>query len=159
VIHFDTTFVVDFLRETARSAPGPASRFLDSLDDAEASISVFVECELFAGVALAQRAEEERKRVADFCSAVRMSYPDARFAEIYGRIAAALTRTCMRPRSVVVTRFGAEFRRGGPISSPRGAVTLRAGPWRALLLLVKTRHLLHSRHTGRAGGGQLGFSG
>ncbi len=90
MIHFDTSFVVDFLRETSRSAPGPASRFLDSLDDAEISISVFVECELFTGAAQAQRAEEERKRVADFCSAVRTSYPDARFAEIYGRLAAAL---------------------------------------------------------------------
>ena len=90
MIHFDTSFVVDFLRETSRLTPGPASHFLDSLDDAEISISVFVECELFAGVALAQRAEEERKKVADFCSAVRTSYPDAKFAEIYGRIAAAL---------------------------------------------------------------------
>lgn len=93
MIHFDTSFVVDFLRETSRDEEGPASTLLVSLAEEEVSISVFVVCELLAGVGLAQRGEAERKKVDKFCSVLRTSYPDAKFAETYGRIASTLRRT------------------------------------------------------------------
>jgi predicted nucleic acid-binding protein len=64
VIHFDTSFVVDFLRETSRDDPGPATALLDSLPLPEdLAVSVFVLCELLAGAALAQQGDEERQKV------------------------------------------------------------------------------------------------
>ncbi len=50
MIHFDTSFVVDFLRETSRDDPGPATALL------------------LAGAALAQRGDEERQKVREFCA-------------------------------------------------------------------------------------------
>jgi predicted nucleic acid-binding protein len=61
VIHFDTLFVVDFLRETSRDDRGPATALLDSLPPEDLAVSVFVVCELLAGAALAQRGDEERQ--------------------------------------------------------------------------------------------------
>ena len=46
MIHLDTSFVVDLLREVARGAEGRASRFLETVPDEELGISVFVACEL-----------------------------------------------------------------------------------------------------------------
>ena len=51
MIHFDTSFVVDFLRETLRDDPGPATALLDSLPPENLAVSVFAVCELLAGAA------------------------------------------------------------------------------------------------------------
>jgi len=93
VIHFDTSFVIDFLRETSRGEGGPAGALLESLGQDEVAISVFVACELFAGVALARRESEERQKVETFCAALRVRYPDEDFADSYGRIVGTLRRS------------------------------------------------------------------
>jgi predicted nucleic acid-binding protein len=64
VIHLDTSFVVDFLREASRGGEGPATTLLTSLPPEELAISVFVLCELIAGAALASRSDEERRSSA-----------------------------------------------------------------------------------------------
>ena len=56
MIHFDTSFVVDFLRETSRDDPGPATALLDSLPPEDLAVSVFVVCELLAGAAFSREA-------------------------------------------------------------------------------------------------------
>jgi len=93
VIHFDTSFVVDFLRETSRDDPGPATALLDSLPPEDLAVSVFAVCELLAGAALAQRGDEERRKVREFCATLRIAYPDDAFADQYGRIVGTLKRS------------------------------------------------------------------
>jgi predicted nucleic acid-binding protein len=92
VIHLDTSFLVDLLREAARPAPGPASRFLDSHADEELGVSVMVVCELSAGAELAARPSVERGRVRRLCDSLRIAYPDARFAPTYARLLSAQAR-------------------------------------------------------------------
>jgi tRNA(fMet)-specific endonuclease VapC len=87
VIHLDTSFLVDLLRETAREKQGPASRLLETTDD-EVQISVFVACELAAGAELSDHPARERQRVEHLCSSVRVAYPDDRFSPAYGRLLA-----------------------------------------------------------------------
>ena len=92
MIHFDTSFVVDVLRES-RHGGGPATSFMSSLPTDGVAISMFVSCELLAGAALAHRGEEERQRARNFFSQVRIVYPDGDFAETYAAIVAAARRS------------------------------------------------------------------
>jgi predicted nucleic acid-binding protein len=93
VIHFDTSFVVDLLREASRGGDGPATTLLRSLSNDEFAVSFFALCELLAGAALSQRRDQERLRVNSFCSRLRIAYPDSEFAETYGAIFATTRRT------------------------------------------------------------------
>jgi predicted nucleic acid-binding protein len=93
VIHVDTTFLVDLLRERRRDQVGPASTFLERLPEDEVlGASVHVVCELMAGVHAAGAAAGELDRVARLCEALVVRYPDERFAAEYGRLLAR-TRT------------------------------------------------------------------
>lgn len=90
--HLDTSFLVDLLRETTRGKPGPASSFLDALEGEEIAISVHVACELYAGAELAQRRQQEGRRIEGILANVTLVYPDERFAARYGIAFAALRR-------------------------------------------------------------------
>jgi tRNA(fMet)-specific endonuclease VapC len=92
VIHLDTSFLVDLLRETARNREGPATRFLARVPDEELGISVFVVCELAAGAAMSMRPAEERRRVDQLCRGLRIDYPDERFPAAYASLLASLER-------------------------------------------------------------------
>jgi len=93
VIHLDTSFLVDLLREGARGKEGPASRLLTRVHDEELGISVFVACELAAGVAMSARPAQERRQVDQLCAGLRIDYPDERFPAAYGSLLASLERT------------------------------------------------------------------
>jgi tRNA(fMet)-specific endonuclease VapC len=41
---------------------------------------------------MSARPSVERKRVEEFCAALRIAYPDERFAPVYGRLLASLAR-------------------------------------------------------------------
>ncbi|HEY3202856.1 MAG TPA: type II toxin-antitoxin system VapC family toxin [Thermoanaerobaculia bacterium] len=90
MIHLDTSFLVDLLRETARGKEGPASRLLASVQDEELGASVFVACELAAGAAISKRPVEEKRRVDQLFAALQMDYPDEHFPNAYGSLLAAL---------------------------------------------------------------------
>jgi tRNA(fMet)-specific endonuclease VapC len=91
VIHLDTSFIVDLLREQRRGGFGPASSYLETLDDAEdLAVSVHVVCELMAGACSTGSPRDELGRVEKICAALFVRYPDHRFAPIYGRLLAAL---------------------------------------------------------------------
>jgi tRNA(fMet)-specific endonuclease VapC len=90
VIHLDTSFLVDLLRETSRRKPGAATALRSRLEDEELTVSVHVVCELLAGAEQARHASDERQRVMNLCSAVEIAYPDERFAPTYARLLAAL---------------------------------------------------------------------
>jgi tRNA(fMet)-specific endonuclease VapC len=86
VIHVDTSFLIDLLREQSRRAEGPATSWLSAHADAALGVSVFVACELFAGAAGAEHPAREHQRVRELLSAVATIYPDDRFAERYGEV-------------------------------------------------------------------------
>lgn len=92
MIHLDTSFLVDLLREAQRGDAGPATRELAELAEEDLWISVFVACELQTGIELSKRPERERERVAELTGGLQVLFPDARFASAYGRLLAELTR-------------------------------------------------------------------
>jgi tRNA(fMet)-specific endonuclease VapC len=92
VIHLDTSFLIDLLREAARGGEGPASRFLGSVENEEVGISVFVACELAAGAAMSSRPTQEKRRVEQLCAGLHVQYPDERFPAAYGALLALQER-------------------------------------------------------------------
>jgi tRNA(fMet)-specific endonuclease VapC len=92
VIHLDTSFLVDLLRERGRSANGPAHRLLDTLADEELAISVHVACELHAGAELSRSPAREHSRVDEICSALEIVPADERFPRVYAGLLAELQR-------------------------------------------------------------------
>lgn len=88
---FDTSFLIDLLREQRRNLSGPAHRKLEAMGESPVRISVFVICELEVGVALS-RVPEETKRVHLLCQHFEVVYPDGRFATVYGTTLAEIRR-------------------------------------------------------------------
>ena len=93
MIHLDSSFLLDLLRETARERPGPAFDLIESLDaDEVLGVSVHVVCELRAGAELSRRSPQEHEALDDLFSGVLVVYLDDRYALEYGRLLAATTR-------------------------------------------------------------------
>ena len=93
MIHLDSSLLIDLLRETARERPGPAWEALESVDDAEIlAVSVHVLCELRAGAELSRRPVKEHEALDRLFSGLLVVHPDDRFAAVYGRTLAAVTR-------------------------------------------------------------------
>ena len=96
MIHLDTSFLVDLLRDAQRVQAGPASRLLMEIADEELTVSVFVISELMAGVELSRQPSAERERVADLLDGLEVAYPGPGFATAYGRLFADLERSGRR---------------------------------------------------------------
>jgi tRNA(fMet)-specific endonuclease VapC len=92
VIHLDSTFLVDLLRE-ARRGPGPATAFLESIQDQEVVMSIHALCELHAGAELSNTPPRERQAIERICQALTLRHTDDRLAPAYGRILASLQRS------------------------------------------------------------------
>jgi tRNA(fMet)-specific endonuclease VapC len=90
LIHLDTSFLVDLLRETARRAPGRASSLLAEVEAEELAASVHVLCELYAGAERSRRPAEEQSRLDRLAGGLTIVYPDLRFPRTYGRLLRAL---------------------------------------------------------------------
>jgi predicted nucleic acid-binding protein len=87
VIHLDTTFLVDLLRERRRDRVGPASEYLEALPEDEwLGVSVHVVCELMAGAHAAGAPSGEVDRLKLLTEALLVRFPDERFAAEYGRL-------------------------------------------------------------------------
>ena len=94
MIHLDSSFLIDLLRETHRGRPGGALDFVEGLDATEVlAVSVHVACELMAGVELSRKPHKEIAELDALLSGVLIVYPDHRFAPLYGRLLAALQRS------------------------------------------------------------------
>ena len=90
MIHLDTSYLVDLLRERRRDRLGPASTYLEGLpEDDVLAVSVHVVCELMAGAHAAGAPSGEVDRLSRLCEALVIRYPDERFAAEYGRLIAA----------------------------------------------------------------------
>jgi tRNA(fMet)-specific endonuclease VapC len=93
VIHLDSSFLIDLLRETARERPGPAVDLIDSLDPNEVlAVSVHVVCELRAGAELSRHPQKEHEGLDQLLAGLLVTYPDDRFAPAYARLLAAIAR-------------------------------------------------------------------
>jgi len=85
VIHLDTSFLVDLLRER-RKSERPATEALGRWEDAELRVSVHAMCELYAGVELSDRSGDEREAVEALTRGFEIVSPGPGFAPTYGRI-------------------------------------------------------------------------
>ena len=90
MIHLDTSFLVDLLRESARGKPGRATKFLGEIEEEQLAACVHVQCELHSGAEQSRRPEEERRRVDRLCQGFTIVYPDHRFPYAYARLLATL---------------------------------------------------------------------
>ena len=126
MIHLDTSFVIDLLREIAQRRSGAAVELIESFDQREIlGVSVHVACELRAGAELARKALVEQEEVDRLLSGLLVTYPDDRFPVTYGRLLAGVQRSGRRIASrdlliataaivddaPLVTRHVAEFSR------------------------------------------------
>ena len=96
MMHLDTSFLVDLLRESSRRASGAAASLLDTLEGEEMRVGVHVVCELLAGAELARQPRIERQRVRQLCANLQVVYPDERFPTVYARVLAHLERSRQR---------------------------------------------------------------
>ena len=93
MIHLDTSFLIDLLRQTSAGKPGAALDLIESLDPAELlGVSVHVVCELRAGAELARHPLREHEALDQLLSGLLVSYPDDHFAPAYARLLAATAR-------------------------------------------------------------------
>ena len=91
MIHLDTSYVVDLLRESGREESGPAMELLDRLADEELGVAIHVVCELHAGAALSKDPDRERGRVESLVGALALALPDqTNCPATYGRLLAEL---------------------------------------------------------------------
>ena len=93
MIHLDSCVLIDLLRETGRERPGPAFDVMESFDDDEVlATSVHVASELRAGAELSRAALKEHEALDRLLGGLLISYPDASFPAMYGRLLAAIQR-------------------------------------------------------------------
>lgn len=92
MIHADTGFVIDLLREARRGVVGPATRLLRELESDIVAVSVHVLCELHYGVELADNPARERQALEGVLASMDVACPGPDFARLYGRLDADLTR-------------------------------------------------------------------
>ena len=94
MIHLDSSYLIDLLRETTRGRPGAALGFIEELDERELlAVSVHALCELRAGAELSRQPLDEHEELDRFFSGIIVAYPDNRFAPLYARLAAAVRRS------------------------------------------------------------------
>ena len=66
------------------------------IENEELAVSVFVECELYAGAELSRRPKAERSKVDELSMGVTVLYPGATFPATYARLFATLERAGKR---------------------------------------------------------------
>lgn len=93
VVHLDTSFLVDLMREQRHGRNGPARAWLEAHLDESLSISVPVLCEILVGVELHGEPGEAHRRVRRVCGGLRVVPLDERVAGVYARVAANLSKS------------------------------------------------------------------
>jgi tRNA(fMet)-specific endonuclease VapC len=91
VIHLDTSFLIDVVRERHRRVEGRAVQCLLSFgDDVDLAVSVHAICELLAGAERARRPMHERRQIEAVLAPLAMVFPGPEFAATYARLFAYL---------------------------------------------------------------------
>ena len=92
MIHLDTTFLVDAIRESRRGQDGPARRWLTRHRGEALAVSVFVRAEVLVGAELHAEPLEERRRLMAVIGKLPVVVPDERLADTYAGVHASLRR-------------------------------------------------------------------
>ena len=92
MIHLDTSFLVDVIRETRRNVAGPAREWLAANPSEVIAISVPVLCELMVGAALHAKPGEELRRVERICAGLPVAQLDERVPAVFASAGADLIR-------------------------------------------------------------------
>lgn len=92
MIHVDTSFLVDAIRETRRGVSGPARTWLASHSGEELAISVLVLAELLLGAALHAEPDVEKVRVQTIVGNLPIVPLDESIPPVFAGTAAALQR-------------------------------------------------------------------
>ena len=94
MIHLDTSFLIDLLREQRRDRFGAASTCLEALPEDEVlAVSVLVVCELMAGAHASGAPKGEVERLSRLCETLLVRCPNESFAIRYGRTLARLRKS------------------------------------------------------------------
>jgi predicted nucleic acid-binding protein len=97
VIQFDSSFLIDLLRETTSERLGPAFEFMEGLDDREElAVSIHACCELRVGAELSKRASAHHETLDRFLANFTIVRPDEAFTLLFARLAAASERSGKR---------------------------------------------------------------
>ena len=96
MMHLDTSFLMDLLREHAGRQPGRATSFREANAGEHLRVAIHAVCELYAGAELAREPTAERWSVRRLFAALDIAYPDDRFPLVYGRVLATLERAGQR---------------------------------------------------------------
>lgn len=92
MIHLDSSFAIDLLRERRKGARGPATQWLTQRPDEELGMCVHVQCELLVGARLAGSPEREEAAVRALLREVALVGADHELAEAYAELTSWLLR-------------------------------------------------------------------
>lgn len=92
MIHLDTTFLVDAIREGRRGEDGPARTWLLENRSEDLALSVFVLAELLVGAELHAEPDRERRRVLQVLGALPVIEPGKSLAGTYARVHSGLVQ-------------------------------------------------------------------
>ncbi len=92
MIHLDTSYLIDLMRERKRGIDGPATELARELVDRELWISPAVACELYAGAENASQPAQEHRWVEQILAAIELASPSLALARTYGRVLVTLQR-------------------------------------------------------------------
>lgn len=115
MIHLDTSFVIDLMRERSKHHDGPATRWLTDNVHEELRVGVHVACELLAGARSGPRPTDEEAKVRRVLDAVVLSYPDERFAPTYAEILSWTLRHGSRVAAMDTLIATAALAEGAPL--------------------------------------------
>lgn len=93
MIHLDTSFLVDVIRESRREVEGPARTWLADNSHEQLAVSVPVLCEMLVGAELHEEPEQEARRVNRICAGLPLVPLGERVPATFAKVAATLIRS------------------------------------------------------------------
>lgn len=115
MIHLDTSFLIDLLREQSRGTRGPATSWLEREASTPLGASLFVHCELHAGAAGAAHPARERERIRGLLASIALVLPSEGFAERYGATLVHIQRASKNISTMDLLVAAAALEDGAPL--------------------------------------------